>query len=135
MNKRNLLQALASFAVVPSVGVLTSACSENKASFVSIDVTGADYAKDFLLIDHNGQTRSMKDFAGKVVVMFFGFTQCPDVCPTSMAELAEIKKLLGVIAVAYRPAYDQRRTCIINQHTIHLIYHGKMVFALYHFIG
>lgn len=95
MNKRNLLQALASFAVVPSVGVLTSACSENKASFVSIDVTGADYAKDFSLIDHNGQTRSMKDFAGKVVVMFFGFTQCPDVCPTSMAELAEIKKLLG----------------------------------------
>ena len=95
MNKRNLLQALASFAVVPSVGVLTSACSENKATFVSIDVTGADYAKDFSLIDHNGQTRSMKDFAGKVVVMFFGFTQCPDVCPTSMAELAEIKKLLG----------------------------------------
>lgn len=72
-----------------------SACSENKPSFVSIDVTGADYAKDFSLIDHNGQTRTLKDFAGKVVVMFFGFTQCPDVCPTSMAELAEIKKLLG----------------------------------------
>lgn len=72
-----------------------AACSENKPSFVSIDVTGADYAKDFSLIDHNGQTRTLKDFAGKVVVMFFGFTQCPDVCPTSMAELAEIKKLLG----------------------------------------
>ena len=95
MNKRNLLKALASFAVVPSVGALTSACSENKPSFVSIDVTGADYAKDFSLVDHNGQTRTMKDFAGKVVVMFFGFTQCPDVCPTSMVELAEIKKLLG----------------------------------------
>jgi protein SCO1/2 len=62
---------------------------------VSIDITGADYARDFSLIDHNGQTRSIKDFAGKVVVVFFGFTQCPDVCPTSMSELAEIRKLLG----------------------------------------
>ncbi len=75
-------------------GTLT-ACSENKASFISIDVTGADYAKDFALKDHNGQARSIKDFAGKVTVLFFGYTQCPDVCPTSMAELAEVKKLLG----------------------------------------
>ncbi len=95
MNKRSLLQAAICFAVVPSATLLMAACSENKPSFVSIDVTGADYAKDFSLIDHNGQTRTLKDFAGKVVVMFFGFTQCPDVCPTSMAELAEIKKLLG----------------------------------------
>ena len=58
-------------------------------------MTGADYAKDFALPDQNGQARSVKDFAGKVVVVFFGFTQCPDVCPTSMAELAEIKKSLG----------------------------------------
>ncbi len=58
-------------------------------------MTGADYAKDFALTDHNGQPRSIKDFAGKVVVMFFGYTQCPDVCPTSMVELVEVKKLLG----------------------------------------
>ena len=77
------------------LGALVSACTENKPSFASIDVTGADYAKDFALTDHNGQARTLKDFAGKVVVIFFGFTQCPDVCPTSMAELAEIKKLLG----------------------------------------
>ena len=95
MKKRKLLKAVACFTVISGVASLLSACSENKPSFVSIDVTGADYAKDFSLTDHNGQTRSMKDFAGKVVVMFFGFTQCPDVCPTSMAELAEIKKLLG----------------------------------------
>jgi protein SCO1/2 len=76
-------------------GLQLSACSENKPSFVSIDVTGADYAKDFTLKDHNGQPKSIKDFAGKVVVLFFGYTQCPDVCPTSMAELAEVKKLLG----------------------------------------
>jgi protein SCO1/2 len=58
-------------------------------------VTGADYAKGFELTDHNGQVRHLSDFAGKVVVLFFGYTQCPDVCPTSMADLAEIKKALG----------------------------------------
>jgi protein SCO1/2 len=58
-------------------------------------VTGADYARDFALTDHNGQPKSLKDFAGKVVVLFFGYTQCPDVCPTSMAELVEVKRLLG----------------------------------------
>ena len=95
MNKRSILKALAWCITAPSASLFLSACSEKKPSFVSIDVTGADYAKDFSLTDHNGQVRSMKDFSGKVVVMFFGFTQCPDVCPTSMAELAEIKKLLG----------------------------------------
>ena len=72
-----------------------AACVPDKAQFVSIDLTGADYAKDFALMDQNGQARSVKDFAGKVVVVFFGFVQCPDVCPTSMAELASIKKSLG----------------------------------------
>jgi protein SCO1/2 len=75
--------------------VLFSACSEQKPAFVSIDVTGANYAKNFELTDHNKQVRHLTDFAGKVVVMFFGYTQCPDVCPTSMAELAEVKKSLG----------------------------------------
>ncbi len=74
---------------------LLSACTDKAPSFASIDVTGADYAKDFELTDHNGQVRHLSDFKGKVVVMFFGYTQCPDVCPTSMAELAEVKKLLG----------------------------------------
>ncbi len=76
-----------------------SACSEKKPSFVSIDITGADYAKDFalptLVKDHNGQGRSIKDFNGKITVLFFGYTQCPDVCPTTMTEMAEVKKLLG----------------------------------------
>jgi protein SCO1/2 len=74
---------------------LISGCTDAKPQFTSIDITGADYAKDFSLTDHNGQLRSIKDFEGKVVVVFFGFTQCPDVCPTSMLELAEIKKMLG----------------------------------------
>ena len=75
--------------------VFLAACSPDKPQFKSIDLTGADYAKDFALPDQNGQARSIKDFAGKVVVVFFGFTQCPDVCPTSMVELAGIKKSLG----------------------------------------
>ena len=79
-------------------GVILAACSPDKPQFKSIDLTGADYAKDFSLNDQNGQTRTIKDFAGKVVVVFFGFTQCPDVCPTSMTELAGIKKSLGADA-------------------------------------
>jgi protein SCO1/2 len=70
-------------------------CAPDRVQFQSIDITGADYAKDFTLTDHNGQRRSLSDFKGKVVVLFFGYTQCPDVCPTSMAELAEVKRLLG----------------------------------------
>jgi len=94
MKRRNLLSL--SVALLAAGGMLPLAgCSDKAPSFVSIDITGADYARDFSLVDHNGQTRSIKDFAGKVVVVFFGFTQCPDVCPTAMSELAEIRKLLG----------------------------------------
>ncbi len=75
-------------------GFLT-ACSEKKLEFRGVDITGADYAQNFKLQDQFGQTRTIADFKGKAVVLFFGFTQCPDVCPTSMAELAEVKKLLG----------------------------------------
>lgn len=82
-------------ALMAGAAGIISACSENKPKFAAIDITGADYARDFALTDHNGQPRSIKDFAGKIVVIFFGYTQCPDVCPTSMAELVEVKKLLG----------------------------------------
>ncbi len=95
MNKRKALKLIATNALMVGAMTLLSACSESQPKFAAIDVTGADYARDFALTDHNGQARSLKDFSGKVVVMFFGFTQCPDVCPTSMAELAEVKKLLG----------------------------------------
>ena len=95
MNKRQSLRFLAAWLALPAIGASLSACFEKQASFVSVDVTGADYAKDFALPDQNGQQRSLKDFAGKIVVVFFGYTQCPDVCPTTMSELAEIRKLLG----------------------------------------
>ncbi len=74
---------------------MLAGCSESKPQFKAVDITGADYASDFQLTDHNGQVRTLKDFNGKLVVMFFGYTQCPDVCPTSMAELAQAKKLMG----------------------------------------
>nr|WP_055362042.1 SCO family protein [Limnohabitans sp. 103DPR2] len=64
-------------------------------SFHGVDITGADYAKELNLTDQNGQARTLKDFAGKVVVVFFGYTQCPDVCPTTMQELSDVKRLLG----------------------------------------
>ena len=74
---------------------LLPGCAPDKPQFKSIDLTGADYAPGFSLTDQNGELRTLKDFSGKIVVVFFGFTQCPDVCPTSMAELAQVKQLLG----------------------------------------
>jgi protein SCO1/2 len=89
--RRTLLKS-----VTAALAALTlSACSPDKPQFVSIDITGADYAKGFSLTDHNGVQRSLPDFTGKVVVVFFGFTQCPDVCPTALFELAEVKRQLG----------------------------------------
>ncbi|WP_431263716.1 SCO family protein [Roseateles chitinivorans] len=69
--------------------------SAPKASFQGVDLTGAAYARSFSLPDQDGRTRTLEDFKGKVVVVFFGFTQCPDVCPTTLAELAQVKQALG----------------------------------------
>ena len=66
-----------------------------KAQFRGVDITGASYARALSLPDANGQPRTLGDFKGKVTVVFFGYTQCPDVCPTTMAELAQVKKSLG----------------------------------------
>ena len=95
MRTRSILQWVCR-AVLPLafVGAM-AACSEKKESFSAIDITGAAYAQQLALTDHNGQTRNLSDFPGKVVVLFFGYTQCPDVCPTTMAQLAGIKKSLG----------------------------------------
>lgn len=76
----------------PSAGAAGSA---PRVSFKGIDITGADYAKELNLSDADGRRRSLSDFSGKVVVVFFGFTQCPDVCPTTLVELAQVKKALG----------------------------------------
>ncbi|MBX3653035.1 MAG: SCO family protein [Ramlibacter sp.] len=95
MNRRNATYFIAAGALLAGASGLLGGCSEQKPQFHAIDITGADYAKDFPLTDHNGRPRSIADFKGKIVVVFFGYTQCPDVCPTSMAELAEVKRSLG----------------------------------------
>lgn len=95
MLKRNALQLIAISALSISAAAILTGCSKDRPEFRGVDITGADYARDFHLADHNGQQRSIKDFHGKVVVVFFGFTQCPDVCPTSMQELADVKQQLG----------------------------------------
>lgn len=65
------------------------------SQFKNTDVTGLQYAKDFALTDHTGKARTIADFKGKAVLIFFGYTQCPDVCPTTMAEMATVMKELG----------------------------------------
>jgi protein SCO1/2 len=66
-----------------------------KVDFASTDITGLDYDKGFELTDHTGQRRTLLDYKGKAVVLFFGYTHCPDICPTTLAEMAQIKKQLG----------------------------------------
>ncbi|WP_404301883.1 SCO family protein [Alicycliphilus denitrificans] len=95
MFKRTALKNIAIGALWVGSAGLFSACSPKGPKFQGVDLTGAEYARDLPLTDHNGQARTLKDFAGKVVVVFFGYTQCPDVCPTSMSELAEVKRALG----------------------------------------
>lgn len=87
MDRRTLLTLAAAAAL--------AACADSKPQFKAIDLTGAEYARDFQLPDANGQVRSLKDFRGKVAVLFFGYTQCPDVCPTTLAEIAQAKQILG----------------------------------------
>ena len=74
---------------------ILAACDPAAPRFNNVDITGASYAKDFRLTDFNGRPRTLADFRGKVVVMFFGYTQCPDVCPTTMTDMAEVKRRLG----------------------------------------
>jgi protein SCO1/2 len=78
-----------------AVALLAAASACERSGFRSTDVSGAQFGRDFELVDHNGKTRRLGDFHGKVVVVFFGFTHCPDVCPVTLAELAAAKRKLG----------------------------------------
>ena len=91
MNTRRLV--LATLAALALAGCQKT--SSEKPAFKGIDLTGAEYARTLNLTDQDGRARSLADFKGKVVVLFFGYTQCPDVCPTTMMEVAEVKKSLG----------------------------------------
>lgn len=90
MNKRDAFRLVAAGLLANLTG-----CFEKKPTFRGVDVSQMDYASELPLTDHNGQVRRLQDFRGKVVVVFFGYTQCPDVCPTSLQELAQVKQALG----------------------------------------
>jgi protein SCO1/2 len=81
--------------LVAGSAALVAACQPAAPAFHGIDLTGADYAKGFRLRDPEGRTRTLADFKGQAVLLFFGFTQCPDVCPTALARAAQAKALLG----------------------------------------
>jgi protein SCO1/2 len=76
-------------------GVLLAGCGNEQPTFRSTDITGAALGRALQLTDHDGKPRTLQDFRGKVLVVFFGFTHCPDVCPTTLAELAKARQLLG----------------------------------------
>jgi protein SCO1/2 len=80
---------------IATVLLLLMACSP-KPEFKNIDITGSTaFGKDFSLVDPDGKVRTLADFKGKVVVMFFGYTQCPDVCPTTLTEMQQVMTILG----------------------------------------
>jgi protein SCO1/2 len=96
MNLRSLLTAMVTVCALLGCGDKTAL--PNNVTFKNTDLTGLDYAKDFALTDHNGKPRTLADFKGKAVVIFFGYTHCPDVCPTTMAELSAVMQQLGPLA-------------------------------------
>jgi protein SCO1/2 len=95
--------------------LVVAGCGPASPRFQGSDVTGASFGRDFRLIDHNGNPRTLADFRGKAVVVFFGYTQCPDFCPTTMSELAAAMQKLGpdarrvqVLFVTVDPERDTR---------------------------
>ena len=93
------MRAVAKAAVLLVAGALAlGGCGAGAPKFKSSDVTGAGFGRDFTLIDTSGKARTLADYRGKVVVLFFGYAQCPDVCPTTLATLAQTMKTLGADA-------------------------------------
>lgn len=99
-----------------AIAVLALAgCGARQPEFRNTDVSGADCCRDFRLTGHDGKTRTLADFRGKAVIMFFGYTQCPDVCPTTLAEMKAVLAQLGtdagriqVLFVSVDPERDTR---------------------------
>lgn len=85
---RRSLAALAAAALV-------AGCDGGRPSFKSIDITGAEYGKALALTGHDGRARTLADFQGRLVVLTFGFTHCPDICPTTLADVAQALTSLG----------------------------------------
>jgi protein SCO1/2 len=75
------------------MALLTTACSDSKAKFNAMDVTGAPWGQGFSLPDLSGKTTTQADFPGKITAVFFGFMYCPDACPTHLTRMAEVRRL------------------------------------------
>jgi protein SCO1/2 len=98
--------AVAASAVVAATVAGMAGCDASRPQFRSIDITGADYAQQLALPDAaSGRMRTLADWRGKVVVVFFGYTQCPDVCPSTLAELATVKRGLGADSERVQPVF------------------------------
>ncbi len=91
VSPRPILALLAALAAALAL----SACGPEAPTFKGSDVTGSAFGRDFSLVDFDGKSRTLADYRGKAVVLFFGYTQCPDVCPTTLSMLAEAMKQLG----------------------------------------
>lgn len=99
-NAKTMTRAAAAFRVIlAAIALALAGCGERadapSSPYHSVDIRAVEWGRDFQLIDHNGHSRSLADFRGKVVMMFFGFTNCPDVCPTTMADMAQVVRQLG----------------------------------------
>ncbi len=90
---RHLLKAISLVLLLGFLSACRPAAEANK--LVATDITGADFAQTLSLTDHTGKQRTLADFKGKAVALFFGYTHCPDVCPTTMADMKQTMKLLG----------------------------------------
>jgi protein SCO1/2 len=82
-----------------------AACSAEKPAFKAIDITGATYAQQLELPDVSGQKRSLADFKGKLTIVFFGYAQCPDVCPGTLVEIADARQRLGADGAQVQPVF------------------------------
>ena len=98
LHRRLTLAFAAALSALALAGCDRSAPAAPAHHFNAVDLTGASYAQQFSLPDFDGKVRTLADFRGKVTAVFFGYTQCPDACPTTMAELAGIEKTLGADA-------------------------------------
>ena len=103
IGRRTLI--LAGLAAAAGSLVACDAGKGGKAAFRSIDITGAEYARELKLPDADGRPRSLDEFKGKVALVFFGYTQCPDVCPTTLGEIATIRKSLGADGQRVQPIF------------------------------
>lgn len=95
--------------LVPALVLATfflAACGQQESvRFNTTDITGANYGKDFRLVDSHGTVRTLQDFRGEVVMLYFGFIQCPDVCPTALLRAVDVKDALGELGEKFRVVY------------------------------